>query len=237
MKVRDVHYEADGLRLVGRLAVPDGDGPFAGVLSAHEANGNDDVQLGRAERLAEHGYVGFALDYHGPHAPFADRRAMNARLDELSADPDRIRALGAAALETMLLTEPRIDADRVAATGYCYGGTVALELARAGANLRAVVGFHPGMRTSRPEDAVNIKGKVLMLVGADDPYVTPADRAAFEEEMRAASVDWQLHLYGGVQHTFTHPWAERAGIPGLAYDATAAARSWQAMLDLFAEVL
>jgi dienelactone hydrolase len=234
-EIRTVEYEAEGLALVGRLAVPDGDGPFPGVLIAHEGPGLDEFQVSKADRMAERGYVGFALDYHGPHAPFADRDLMMGRLAELSLEPDRTRALATAGLD-VLRAEPTVDADRVAAIGYCFGATVALELARTGADLKAVVGFHPGLGNIRPEDSAAITGKVLMCIGADDPIVPIEQRIAFEDEMRAAGVDYQLHVYGGVQHSFTHPWADVAEIPGVVYDATADARSTQAMLNLFGEV-
>ena len=233
--IRTVEYVADGLVLIGRLALPDGDGPFPGVLIAHEGPGLDDVQIARADQMAERGYVGFALDYHGSLAPFADRDAMRARLAELTVEPDRTRALATAALD-VLLAEPTVDASRLAAIGYCYGGTVALELARTGADLKAVVGFHPGLVNTRPDDSAAITGRVLMMIGADDPIIPLDHRITFEDEIRAAGVDYQLHVYGGVQHSFTHPWADLAGIPGVAYDATADARSTQAMLNLFAEV-
>ena len=235
VNVRQVTYEADGLTLHGTIAVPDAPGPVPGVLVAHEGPGLDDVQRGRAAEIAELGYVGFALDYHGQLGPFTDRAAMNARLDDLSANPDRARALGRAALDAML-GGADVDHRRLAASGYCYGATVALELARSGADLKAVVGFHPGLLTTRPEDARNITGRVLMCIGADDPYVPPEHRLQFEQEMRAGGVDWELQLYGGVQHSFTHPWAARANLPGIVYDERAAARSWQAMRDLLDEV-
>lgn len=235
VRVRQVTYEADGQVLVGTLAVPDVPGPHPGVLIGHEGPGLDEIQRARAAQLAELGYVGFALDYHGELAPFPDRDAMMARLGELFADPDRTRTLGLAGLQA-LLDEPAVDQDRLAAIGYCFGATVALELARTGADLKAIVGFHPGLTNVRPADSANIRGKVLMCVGADDPVVPADHRATFEDEMRAAGVDWQLHVYGGVQHSFTHPWATAADLPGLAYDETAAGRAWRAMLGLFDEV-
>ena len=234
MQVREVHYEADGRQLTGTLAVPDGAGPFPAVLIGHEGPGLDDVQRGRAADIAALGYVGFALDYHGELSPFAARDDMMARLDELSADPARTRALGQAALD-VVLGEPSTDRDRIAAIGYCYGATVALELGRAGADLKAIVGFHPGLRTIRPEDAANITGRVLMFIGADDPIIPVEHRTEFEQEMRAGDVDWQVHLYGGVMHSFTHPHASRAGIPGIAYDERAATHAWAAMSDLLRE--
>jgi dienelactone hydrolase len=232
---RQVEYRADGLTLRGTLALPDGAGPFPGVLIGHEGPGLDDVQRGRAAEIAALGYVGFALDYHGPHSPFTDRARMTQRLDHLSAHPEESRALAHAGLD-VLLAESAVDGSRVAAIGYCYGATIVLELARSGAPLRAVVGFHPGLRTIRPQDASNITGRVLMFVGADDPIIPPEHRFEFEQEMRDGGVDWQLVLYGGVQHSFTHPLASRAGVPGIAYDERAANQSWHEMAALFSDI-
>jgi dienelactone hydrolase len=233
--LREVRYTADGRDLVGTLALPDGDDRRPGVLVAHEGPGLDDYVRGRAERLAGLGYVAFALDYHGGGKWLADREEMMARIGELSANPMRTRALADAGL-SILLDEPRTDPTRVAAIGYCFGGTMAFELARSGADLVAAVGFHAGLGTTRPEDAANIKGKILALIGADDPIVPPAQRAAFEEEMRAGGVDWVMHLYGGAEHSFTREGAESVGLPGIRYHEPTDRRSWRAMLDLFDEV-
>jgi dienelactone hydrolase len=113
---------------------------------------------------------------------------------------------------------------------------MSLELARGGADLAAVVGFHSGLATSRPQDAVAIRGKVLVCIGAEDPFVPPEQRAAFEDEMGAAAVDWRMNLYGGQVHSFTNAAVDAMGNPALRYDAVTAARSWRAMLDLFTEV-
>ncbi len=233
---RDIAYDADGRTMVGTLALPDGTDRRPGVLVSHEGPGLDDFGRSRATRLAELGYVAFALDYHGDGRPLTDREQMMARLGELSADPLRTRAIGTAGLD-VLRAEARADTDRLAAIGYCFGGTLSLELARGGADLKAVVGFHAGLATARPEDARNIVGKVLALIGADDPIVDNAQRRGFEEEMRAGEVDWQLYVYGGAVHSFTRPGAETVGIPGIAYHEPTDRRSWQAMLDLFDEVL
>ena len=232
---RDVEYAADGTTMVGRLALPDGDGPVPAVLLAHEGPGLDDLQKDRAARFAELGYVTFALDYHGGGRPLADREAMGPRLAALWEDPDRLRAIGRAGFD-VLLAEPRADAGRVAAVGYCFGGAVVLELARSGAALHAVVGFHPRLSTVRPQDAANITGKVLVCVGSRDPFIPLDERLAFAEEMDAAGVDWRMCVYGGAEHSFTHPWADRIDLPGIAYDAPTDERSWRAMLDLFGEV-
>ena len=232
---RSITYEADGRALVGLLALPDGSAPSPGVLVSHEGPGLDDFGRSRATRLAELGYVAFALDYHGGGTPLTDRAAMMARLGELSADPARTRSLGQAGLD-VLLAEPRTDRTRVAAIGYCFGGTLSFELARGGADLKAAVGFHAGLATTRPHDAANITGKILALIGADDPIVDHAQRQAFEEEMRAGGVEWTLVVYGGAEHSFTNPAAAHVTIPGIRYHEPSDRRSWQAMLDLFDEV-
>jgi dienelactone hydrolase len=234
---RDISYEADGRTMVGTLALPDGDGRRPGVLVSHEGPGLDDHARSRAARLADElGYVAFALDYHGGGQPLTDRDEMMERIGEFHADPLRVRAIGTAGLD-ILVGEERTDPDRLAAIGYCFGGTLSFELARGGADLKAAVGFHAGLRTARPEDAANIRGTVLALIGADDPIVDNAQRRVFEEEMRAGGVDWELVVYGGAVHSFTNPRASQIDLPGIAYDERTDRRSWQAMLDLFAEAL
>jgi dienelactone hydrolase len=234
--IEDIEYEADGLRLIGHLAVDDTKpGKRPAVLVAHEAPGLDEHAKGRAERLAQLGYVAFALDYNGEGKPLPMDEVMT-RFGALMADPDRTRALGQAGLD-VLLAQPQTDPDRVAAIGFCFGGTLVLELARSGADLKAVVGFHSGLGTSRPEDAANIVGQVLVCIGAEDPIVPPEQRQAFEEEMRAGNVDWRMHLHGGAAHSFTNVKAATLGMPGIDYHEPTDERSWRAMIDLFDEAL
>src|SRR5215208_5620634 len=163
--------------MVGRLAVPDGHGPVPAVLIAHEGNGLDDYQKQRPEWLAELGYVAFALDYYGGGRPLDSRDEINDRLGALMGDVDQVRELATAGLG-VLLDAPRVDPARVAAIGYCFGGTLVLELARTGADLKAVVGFHPGLYSTRPDDSANIVGKVLMCIGADDPLIPMEHRVS-----------------------------------------------------------
>jgi dienelactone hydrolase len=231
----DIAYDVDGATMIGRLSLPAGDGTGPAVLIAHEGNGLDDYQKSRAERFAELGYVAFALDYHGGGRPLHDRAEINDRLNALYADPDHVRRLAAAGLD-VLLAQPRVDPSKVAAVGYCFGGKLVLELARGGADVKALVGFHPDLTTTRPEDAVNIVGKVVVCVGADDPIVPLEQRLGFEAEMRAGGVDWQMHVFGGAKHSFTNPNVDTLGIPALAYHRASDERSWRAMLDLFHEV-
>jgi dienelactone hydrolase len=130
-----------------------------------------------------------------------------------------------------------VDASRVGAIGFCFGGTMALELARGGTDLRAVVGFHSGLGTARPEDSKHIKARVLVCIGADDPGIPPDQRAAFEAEMRTGKVAWEMHLFGGVVHSFTNPEADKMGRPEFArYDQRTDRLSWAAMSELFTEV-
>jgi dienelactone hydrolase len=211
-------------------------GPRPAVLLSHEGSGLDEHVKGRAVRLAGLGYAAFALDYFGEGQP-PPRDETMARLGPIMADADLTRGLARAGLD-VLLAQPEVDRERVAAIGYCFGGAMSLELARDGANLKAVVGFHPALSSPRPADSRNIKGSVLMCSGADDPVVPVGQREAFEAEMREAGVaDWRLEVYGGVGHSFTNPRVSQMGMPGFAFNAAADRRSWRAMLDLFEETL
>ncbi len=234
MQITDIEYAHEGVRLVGQLAVDEErPGTRPAILIAHDAAGLGDHPKATARRLAELGYVAFALDYYGDGQPLPPEQ-IGERFGALHGDPDRVRSLGRAGLEVLLASE-YADPARAAAIGYCFGGTLSLELARSGADLTAVVGFHSGLATTRPEDAASITGKVLVCIGADDPIIPPEQRADFEAEMRAAGVDWQMHLYGGAVHSFTNPTADGSN-PAIKYDANADRRSWQAMRNLFAEV-
>ena len=205
------------------------------MLVCHEGPGLDGHAKSRADRLAALGYVAFALDYHGGGVALSLDEVM-PKLMALRGDTALTRRRGRAGLE-ILTSQPRTDTSRLAAIGYCFGGTMALELGRDGVELAAIVGFHSGLGTAEPADATNITGHVLVCIGADDPLIPADQRSAFEAEMRAAGVDWQMHLYGGAVHSFTNPDAGRLGRPGIAYDQRADERSWSAMLALFAEVL
>jgi len=235
VQTHEVAYMADEREMVATVAVPDGPGPHPVVLIAHEGPGLDEVQRARASEIAALGYIGFALDYHGELSPFPTRDHMMARLGVLFADPDRTRAIAHCELHAAL-AEPTADPTRVAAIGYCFGGTLALELGRSGSDLKAIVGFHPGLTNLRPADNANITARVLVCIGANDPLIPGDDRTRFEREMQATNVDWQIHLYGGAQHSFTHPLASGAGIPGIGYHKIAATRAWTAMSLLLAEV-
>ncbi len=234
MHIADIEYSCEDLRLVGHLAVDDSrTGTRPAVLISHDAGGLSSHPKSTARRLAELGYVAFALDYYGGGEPLPAEQ-IGGRFGELAGDPQRTRGLARAGLEVLLASE-YADASRVAAIGYCFGGTMALELARSGADLQAVVGFHSGLSTTSPADTGDITATVLVCIGADDPIIPPAQRLAFEEEMRAAGVDWRMQLYGGAVHSFTNPGADGSNA-AIRYDRRADQLSWRAMVDLFNEV-
>jgi dienelactone hydrolase len=237
MKTEDIEYHADGARLVGYLAVDDTrSGTRPGVLVAPEGGGLVDLTKSIATRLAEAGYVAFAMDYYGDGKPLADRNEVMPRINAFMAEPSTIRARAAEALAA-LARQSECEAGKLAAIGYCFGGTTVLELARSGADLKAVVGFHSGLATSRPQDARNIKARILTCIGARDPIIPPEQRLAFEKEMTAGGVDWQMNVYGGAGHSFTNPNVGALGMPGFEYHAQSDRRSWAAMIDLFDETL
>ena len=230
-----VAYSAEGIEFIGTLFTPAGSGAAPGVLVAHESPGVTEHTLDAARRLAELGFVALTTDYQGGGQVVVDPAEMMRRFQWFMADPSHIRARMSAALEA-LKAQPRVDASRLAAVGYCYGGAAALELARSGADLKAVVGYHSTLTTARPDDAANIRGKVLVHIGADDPAVPAEQCAAFRHEMTKGGVDWRLMLYGRTAHSFTNPEADTWGRPGFAYAAEADRRSWAATKDLFEEL-
>jgi dienelactone hydrolase len=231
-------YQADGLTMHSQLFFEPGEGRRAGVIVFPEAFGLGHHAISRARRLAEDGYIALASDLWGEGKQIEDMQAMMAELGPLAASPQRIRDRANAALAA-LVARPEVDPARIAAIGFCLGGTISLELARGGADIKAVVGFHSGLSTKAPKtDAKNIKARVLMCIGADDPMITAEQRAEFETEMREAGVDWQLHLYGNTVHGFTNKEADARNMPhALRYSADADARSWASLQELFEETL
>ena len=235
MELQPIDYEADGLNFTGFLADGSNGGRVPGILVIHEGGGLAAHTKDRAARLGELGYVAFAMDLFGETIADLDRARALAK--ELRDDLPRLRGRCRAAL-AVVEGHPGCDSSRLAAIGHCLGGAAAIELARDGADLACLVGFHSGfMETPPPEDDQAIKGRILLCHGADDPIVTATQRDAFLARMSAATVDWQLHLYGGVGHSFTNPDIDAFGFPGFAYDETADRRSWAAMLDLLDEAL
>lgn len=231
-----VDYKQGDVQLRGWVAYDDSvKEARPGIVIFPEWWGLTDYPKHRAEQLAKLGYVAFAADMYGKDVVTDDPDQAGKWAEKVYADPDSLRARAAAALD-QLKNNPRVDPKRIAAIGYCFGGAIALELARSGADLSGVVAFHGNLKTTRPEDAKNIKGKVLVCTGGDDAFVPPAQVTAFEDEMRKGGVDWQVIVYGGAHHAFTNPDADRHGIPNIKYSADADRRSWAAMQAMFEEV-
>ena len=230
MQAETLSYEAD-LQMVSALYLPEGADQVPGVLVFPDIFGLGDHAHERAARLAERGYAALAVDLHG-EKKILDVEAVMPEIERFYADPDRPCARGTAALRA-LADHPAVDSSRVAAIGFCYGGTLALEMARRGEPLQAVAGFHSGLATANPNGASLIGGSVLVCLGSEDPSIPIEQRAAFEKEMRAADVDWQMHLYGGVFHSFTDYRCDAFDRPDFArYSPSADRRSWHAMCAL-----
>ena len=236
MKTQSIEYEADGLQMIGHLAWSASE-PRPAVLVFPDAGGLGEHAKARAERLAsEFGYAAMACDLYGQQEVLRDFNQVQLQLQAIRTSATKVRARTENALAA-LIARPEVDPSRVAAIGFCFGGTLTYELALTGADIKAAIGFHSGLNVTSPGDSKHIRARVLALLGADDPSIPAADRNAFEGVMRAGSVDWQMTLYGGVVHSFTNPHADRLGRPEFArYDASADARSWTQMKDLLAEV-
>jgi dienelactone hydrolase len=237
MQSEVLRYRANSLNLESVLYFDETKtGKRPAVLLFPEGFGLSPHAKEKAQRLAELGYVVLASDLYGQSKTVSTLDEVMAFVGELTSDSQKIRGFAQAGLNA-LIARPEVDASRIAAIGYCIGGTVALELARGGTDVRGVAGFHSGLGTLRPEDAKDIKGKVLVCIGADDPIIDPAARQAFVDEMTAGKVDWQLHLYGGVVHSFTNKEADMRGQPDiLRYSANADRRSFASLVDFLEEV-
>jgi len=236
MKTETIDYRDGDVTLKGFLAYDERrTGKRPGILVMPEAFGLGAHAKQRAERLAELGYVAFAGDPYGDGAEAADLPGAMKLAGPLTQDPAKFRQRGRAALDKLASFE-QVDSTRLAAIGFCMGGTFGLELARDGAPLKGVATFHAGLQTQRPATEGQVKASILVMTGADDPFV-PADQVVkFEEEMTKAKADWQLISYSGTVHSFTNVDAARVGNPGLAYHKLTDERSWKAMASFFEEI-
>jgi dienelactone hydrolase len=236
MLTEDIDYACEGVTLRGYLARTEGP-KRPGVLLFHEGVGLEDFAMAKARQVAELGYVALAADMFGERRQARNLQEVATIVGGLRAEPERLRARADAALAT-LAGRPEVDAKRLAAIGFCFGGSVVLELARSGADLKAAVSFHGVLGTKNPATEGQVKASILVLTGAEDPLAPPDQVAAFESEMRAAKVaDWQVVSYGNVLHGFTNPAADGSMMRTAMYDAQADRRSWAAMKDLLAEVM
>lgn len=236
VKTALVEYKQGDQVLEGFLAWDDAvAGLRPGVLVVHEWKGLGAYARSRAEQLAQLGYVAFAADIYGKGIRPTTNDEAAKEAGKYYADRALLRARVNAGLE-QLRKSAHVDTSRLAAIGYCFGGSTVLELARSGAAVRGIVSFHGGLMSPTPEDARNIKARVLACHGGADPYVGPEEVAGFQREMTDAGVDWQLNVYGGAVHSFTNPEAGDDPVRGAAYNANADHRSWEAMKQFFAEI-
>lgn len=219
----------------GFLARPPSEGgPHPGILFFHGGSGSTEHERERAQRLAALGYVAYAPDLFGER--FTDRAHGMRVIGQLVAEPARLRERATAALDR-LASLSDVDAGRIAVVGHCFGGLAALELARSGAGVRAAVSFHGRLVSAQPARRGEVRARVLACTGAEDRFCPRDQRSLFEDEMTAAGVDWQHHVYGGAMHGFSVPSIDPTEQPGCAYHELADRRSWTAMLELFGEVL
>jgi len=202
-----------------------------GILVVHGGAGLDNHAKGRARRLAELGFVVFACDMYGKGVA-GNRERVMARIMELRGDPAKLCQRARAGID-VLASQPGVDG-RFAAVGYCFGGMTVLELARSGMDLAGVISVHGSLDASRPAQPGLVKAKILVCHGALDPHVPVTQVSAFVEEMNHAGADWQLIVYGGAMHGFTH----EAGpyVPGVAYHAPSDVRSAAAMQSFLLEL-
>ena len=236
ISVEPREYTRDGASFEGLAAFdPSWTGTRPGVLIVHDWMGVGPYVSRRAGEIAGLGYAALAADIYGKGVRPASIEDAALCANKYKEDRSLMRKHAAAALDA-LKADPRVDPGRLAAMGYCFGGTVVLELARSGAEAAGFVSFHGGLNTPAPEDARHIKGKVLVLHGADDPLVPTGEVLAFEEEMRKAGVDWQMTFYGSAVHAFTNRDAGNNPANGVAYNEKADRRSFEAMKAFFVEI-
>ena len=235
---KEVSYSANGTTLKGYVAYDDAvKGKRPGILVIHEWWGHNEYARKRARMFAEQGYTALAVDMYGngkqAHHPddagkFASEVSKNAALAKARFD----------AAYNLLSKENTVDVSRIGAVGYCFGGSVALNMARMGEPLRAVVSFHGGLGTDHPAEAGKVTARIASFTGEDDPMIPATQVAAFREEMDKAGVSYKVVTYPGAKHAFTNPDADKYGqefkLP-LAYDPAADKASWQAGLAFLAD--
>lgn len=236
---KEVEYRQDDTVLKGYLAYDDKVlGKRPGVLVVHEWWGHNDYARRRARMLAELGYTALAVDMYGDGKRAEHPQDAGKFSSAVGGNMPLAKARFMAALD-FLHKQASVDSQRTAAIGYCFGGGIVLQMARLGVDLDGVVSFHGSLKTGNPAAKGKVKAQMLVLNGADDPFVKAEDIVNFEKEMQAAAVKYQLINYPGAKHSFTSPEADVNGkkfnLP-LAYHAEADKKSWQAMQDFFVKI-
>lgn len=237
VKVQTVDYKQGDTALEGWLVYDDAkQGKRPGVIVFPAWNGPDEDAKGRAQMLAKLGYVAFVADVYGKGIRPPDNKSAIAEVTKYMKNRPLLRDRAKAAYD-QLSKNPMVNASKIAAIGFCFGGAGALDLARSGAPVVDTVTFHGDIASPTPQDDNNIKGRVLVLHGAADPIIGQKDQDAFRKEMTDAHVHWEMILYGGAVHSFTQKDAGNDPSKGAAYDAYADKQSWAEMSRLFRETL
>jgi dienelactone hydrolase len=233
MQEHRAEFMSAGHPFAGRFFLPESEDATTrpGVMVLHGGAGVGAHEIDRARMLVELGYVAFVPDLFAE--VFESRERGVAVISNLVGDPPALRVRLSDALACLCALRT-VDRSRVGAIGFCFGGLAALELARSGANVRAVVSFHGGLTARLPAEPGVVKATVLVCTGAADPFVPREHRSAFEDEMSNAKADWQMHVYADAMHGFTERNLERAGCK---YEELADRRSWSAMRTLFEQEL
>ncbi len=235
LKTQKMEYHDGNVILEGYYANEEsGAAKKPAVLVCHDWSGKNDFACNKAEALAELGYIGFAIDMFGKNTLGETKEEKAALIQPFLEDRNKLQQRILAAFETVKKMDG-VDHHHIAAIGFCFGGLCALDLARSGATVDAVVSFHGLLHAPENFTPHRINAHILALHGFDDPMVTPDHVIAFGEEMTAAKADWQLNMYGNAMHAFTNPKANDAAF-GTVYDKNADARSWLAMQNFFKEV-
>jgi dienelactone hydrolase len=207
-------------------------GPRPGVLVVHEWWGLNDYARGRAEQLAKLGYVAFAADMYGEGKVAAHPTEAGQMASKVRANVQDWRKRALAALD-VLKAQPQCDPTRLAAMGYCFGGSTVLQLAYSGVDLKAVVSFHGALSAASETEAKQIKATILVCHGAADTFIPEAAIKAFREALDKAGAKYEFVAYDGVKHSFTVPDADKHNNPGLKYDKAADEDSWKRTVALF----
>lgn len=240
IKTREIQYTAqDGSTLIGYFAAPETDAPIAGVIVAPEWWGRNDYTEQRARELAEHGYAALAIDMYGDKKVTTNSDQAYQWMMQTFEDPDTIVNRAKASLDT-LAAQDEVNPEKLAAIGFCYGGKVALDLARSNAPLKAVATFHANLSPKAPAQKGQVQAEILVLHGEKDSMVSLDDVASFKEEMQAAKVEHNIIVFENAKHGFSNPLAdERAKANGvdLGYNAEAEKQSLAAMYELLARRL
>jgi dienelactone hydrolase len=230
-----VSCDHEGTSLQGQLALPSAPGPHAAVMVMHNAHGLGPQVCDSARRLARQGYAALATDMYGGGVFHPEPAAAGTSLGPLWKNPQLLRARVVAWYE-WLKARPGVSKERIAAIGYCFGGQCVLELARSGADVKAVVSYHGILTTAMPAQRGAVKAQVAVYTGAEDPYAPRKQVDEFQDEMRSAGAAWQIMSFGGCYHSFTDA-HQSTSLPGLAYHPIADQVSWAGTLALLKAVL